>query len=659
MVVPVYNTGPFIEPCIDSLVKQSLPPDRYEVIFVDDGSTDETPARLDRLAAEQPHVRVFHIPNSGWPGRPRNVGIDNALGDYVYFCDHDDWLGPEALERMTAFARQNDADIVIGKMVGHQRGAPRELFRRNVDRATFQDTRLMSSLTPHKLFRRSFLDEHELRFPEGKRRLEDHVFVVKAYMLAKRISVLSDYACYHHTRRPDGGNAAHEVMDPVAYYGYVRETLDIIEQHTEPGDLRDELMSRPFRQEMLTKLGRKKFLKVPVAHQEHRFAEIRRLMNERFPADFGERFGYVTRARAAAVRDGNLDAVVQLIHAEAKLSARAFVHDFHWDGSGWLADLEGELIIDGSPVLLTESGDDTWEVDPRLVPPGIDTRPLTTRELLRESRATVVAINRATREQVFGNGRLTPELRGARKGGPLARRVVLRGEITIDPVELAYGGDVKNGRWDVVVRIGMLGTGADARPVPRKGAALTLPRPVVVGPLPTPVIPFFTDTARTLTIDVGQRARTVAGEIASRPIDNVRTAGGRLSADVQVDGAPAAAVLPVSLVLMRGTATVGTYDATIEATAAGGRLVCDPGEGGQAADRAPVRRGRYAVALRSKPTADPAVIGVARIDRQGRFASARLDPQARIMSVEGVTKRVKERSRRSALRLGQKLRQLR
>src|SRR3954469_11880821 len=82
VVVPVYNTGEFIEPCIRSLLDQSLPADRYEVIFVDDGSTDETPARLGRLAAEASNVHVFHIPNSGWPGKPRNVGIDNAQGDY-------------------------------------------------------------------------------------------------------------------------------------------------------------------------------------------------------------------------------------------------------------------------------------------------------------------------------------------------------------------------------------------------------------------------------------------------------------------------------------------------------------------------------------------------------------------------------------------------
>ena len=107
------------------------PADEYEVIFVDDGSTDATPARLDALAAEHAHVRVEHIPNSGWPGRPRNVGIELSRGEFVYFVDNDDWIGREALERMHAMAVRDEADIVIGKVVGHGKSVPRNLFRRN------------------------------------------------------------------------------------------------------------------------------------------------------------------------------------------------------------------------------------------------------------------------------------------------------------------------------------------------------------------------------------------------------------------------------------------------------------------------------------------------------------------------------------------------
>src|SRR5699024_1245466 len=91
IVVAAYNTGEYIEPLIDSIIGQTLPADEFEAIFVDDGSTDATGQRLDELSAAQPNVRVEHIPNSGWPGKPRNIGADMADGEYIYFVDHDDW----------------------------------------------------------------------------------------------------------------------------------------------------------------------------------------------------------------------------------------------------------------------------------------------------------------------------------------------------------------------------------------------------------------------------------------------------------------------------------------------------------------------------------------------------------------------------------------
>lgn len=116
VVIPVYNPGEYIEDCISSLLRQSLPDDEYEAIFVDDGSTDATPARLDEIAAAYPHMHVIHQESSGWSGKPRNVGTAAARGEFVMYVDNDDWLGDEALERMYNYGVENEADVIIGKM---------------------------------------------------------------------------------------------------------------------------------------------------------------------------------------------------------------------------------------------------------------------------------------------------------------------------------------------------------------------------------------------------------------------------------------------------------------------------------------------------------------------------------------------------------------
>jgi poly(ribitol-phosphate) beta-N-acetylglucosaminyltransferase len=172
VVVPVYNPGEHLEILVTSLRRQSMPGADFEVLFVDDGSTDGTGALLDRLADEVAGFQVIHIPNSGWPGKPRNVGLDAAVGEYVYFVDNDDALGDEALARMYRYATENGSDVVVGREI--RRNVRRHvvgLFTENRPQAKLGVDPLLAYLTPHKMFRRTFLLEHGLRFPEGPRRL--------------------------------------------------------------------------------------------------------------------------------------------------------------------------------------------------------------------------------------------------------------------------------------------------------------------------------------------------------------------------------------------------------------------------------------------------------------------------------------------------------
>ena len=506
VVVAVFNTGKYIEPCLDSLLAQSLPSSEYEVILVDDGSNDGvTAARIDEVAAQHTNVTAIHIPNSGWPGRPRNVGIDAAKGEYVYFLDHDDSLAPEALSRMYDLASRNHADVIIGKIAGHGRRVPTTLFRRNYDSCTVETAPLMESMTPHKGFRRAFLDEHAIRFPEGRRRLEDHVFVVEAYLRANVVSVLSDYTCYHHIARDDAGNSGFQPIEQVGYYCNLREGIDIAERLTEPGPRRDIVMRRWYNVEMLRRVSGKVFAGMSPAHRRDMYDEIRRLALERFNTpSVWEPLPAASRVVSELLREGRFDDLVRLAELAATQALHCEVVSWQWDG--------GRLRFEALLTVASPRGESPLGAS--------DGRVLYAAQLADVSEAAQVATQKPSAV-------LDLRLRGTdtRHRLPLqvARelgdgRVRTRVSGSVDPVDTG-GAPLAHGVWDLFLRFRDADAGADlTRRVGGESGTVSAPPPPpgLVGPKPVPVIPYVTEKDN-LSLDVGARTRDLVTAMHAHP----------------------------------------------------------------------------------------------------------------------------------------------
>jgi poly(ribitol-phosphate) beta-N-acetylglucosaminyltransferase len=371
VIVPVYNPGPNLARCTSSVVAQTMPAGELEAIFVDDGSTDGSGAALDALAAAYPHIRVIHQENSGWAGGPRNVGIDAATADFVLFLDADDGLGPEAAERLHARAVKDGSDIVLGRSVGHGRPNGSQLSWRTRGPLRFEeDPALVGHLKTHKLMRRAFLNEHGLRFLEGKRRLEDQIFVLEAYFLATGISVVGDYACYHHHRRTDSTGLAAQPWEPADYYRSVRDDIRIIERYTEPGAFRNRLLQRIAATEMLKRLCGPMFLRATPERQSGLVREIRSILEDHIPLEVDARLIPPVRVVAALARAGRLDLLVAMAEAEERTKPTAVARRVEWrPGAGLVLEIDIALADVRDGIALGPNEPDGWALG---VPAGVE-----------------------------------------------------------------------------------------------------------------------------------------------------------------------------------------------------------------------------------------------------------------------------------------------
>lgn len=220
VIVPVYNAGIHLEDCLASLTRQTLPADAYEIIVVDDKSSDGSLEIARAFERQHDNLRVIALPERtpGGPGLPSNIGIKTATGKYVAFLDHDDAAYPEMLAKLSETAEAENADVTFCSFTMLKEGVSytgepydleywNDLFSPHFEALPLiEQKKCYLKVAPapwRKLHKREYLHKNNILFPVFDAAFEDTAFHWRVVIPAQKLARLDEKLILYKTGRPE------------------------------------------------------------------------------------------------------------------------------------------------------------------------------------------------------------------------------------------------------------------------------------------------------------------------------------------------------------------------------------------------------------------------------------------------------------------------
>ena len=213
VIIPVYNVEKYLKECLDSICNQTMPLSDYEVIIIDDGSTDNSAEIASDMANQYDNIILIKQKNSG-ASAARNAGLNKASGEYIGFIDSDDWVESTMLQTLYSTAKKNNADVIFFNLyrnndekmkpylksgVYNKEQIKKDIYPRlisSVDEKLYGKT--LRGAICCKFFRRSLIDENNIRYDEKLIYNEDALFSISATLLSNVYVYLGDSYLYHN-----------------------------------------------------------------------------------------------------------------------------------------------------------------------------------------------------------------------------------------------------------------------------------------------------------------------------------------------------------------------------------------------------------------------------------------------------------------------------
>lgn len=222
VIVPNYNSRIYIKKCLDSLLEQEYKVN--EIIVVDDCSTDESTKIVKEYTEKNDNIILLENGKNMGVSYSRNRGIENAKSEYIMFCDSDDWYEKQATKRMMEKVEKDSADFVLaGYYITYKDGRKIEVKYNNLNKIEIDKETAISYLpitSSSKLIKKSILEEHNIKYPEGIKNCEELPVIPVAGFYAKKV-VYIDECLYNYFQRENSASN-HELQD-LSFYDITYE----------------------------------------------------------------------------------------------------------------------------------------------------------------------------------------------------------------------------------------------------------------------------------------------------------------------------------------------------------------------------------------------------------------------------------------------------
>ncbi len=218
VVMSVYNTGKYLSKAMDSILAQTYRD--FELILVDDGSTDGSDKTCEQQAQRGENIRVFHKPNGGLSSA-RNFGIEHARGEYIIFPDPDDWVEPDYLEKLLEIREKHGADLSVCGHYDHIDGKIR-VWNAQAQECVLQTEEALNLLMRpsaycgyawNKLYRMDVIRNHQLRFDVELGMVQDLHFAVRYFQYCNTVAY-DPVPLYHYNHDSGGVTASYSKLTP-------------------------------------------------------------------------------------------------------------------------------------------------------------------------------------------------------------------------------------------------------------------------------------------------------------------------------------------------------------------------------------------------------------------------------------------------------------